>query len=33
VIGEIKEYPSADVLNAFDAEYAKQLAALTTPAK
>jgi para-nitrobenzyl esterase len=33
VIGEIKEYPSADVLNAFDAEYAKQMAALTAPAK
>jgi para-nitrobenzyl esterase len=29
VIGDIKEYPSAEVLNAFDAEYAKQMAALT----
>ena len=29
VIGDIKEYPSAEVLNAFDAEYAKQMATLT----
>jgi len=30
VIGDIKEYPAADVLNAFDAEYATQMAALTS---
>ena len=30
VIGDIKEYPSAEVLNAFDAEYATQMATLTT---
>jgi para-nitrobenzyl esterase len=28
VLGEIKEYPSADVLNAYDAQYAKILATL-----
>jgi len=32
VIGDIKEYPSAEVLNAFDAEYAKQMSQLM-PAK
>jgi para-nitrobenzyl esterase len=28
VIGAIKEFPSSDVLNAFDADYAKQMATL-----
>jgi carboxylesterase type B len=28
VIGDIKEYPSNDVLNAYDAQYAKILATL-----
>ncbi len=28
VIGDIKEFPSSDVLNAFDADYAKQMATL-----
>ena len=33
VIGDIKEYPSAEVLNAFDAEYATQMATLTLPSR
>ena len=30
VIGEIKEYPSAETLNAYDAKYAEVMKALAT---